>query len=65
MRYAYYNPIRAGIVRRAADYRWCWIKTFEAGSVPGCPFAVSWTDGGGGSAPPSDFREKIIHLPIA
>ena len=34
MRYAYYNPIRAGIVRRAADYRWCWIKTFEAGSVP-------------------------------
>ena len=34
MRYAYYNPIRAGIVHRAADYRWCWIKTFEAGSVP-------------------------------
>ena len=34
MRYAYYNPIRAGIVRRAADYRWCWIKTLEAGSVP-------------------------------
>ncbi len=33
MRYAYYNPIRAGIVHRAADYRWCWIKTFEAGSV--------------------------------
>ena len=34
MRYAYYNPIRAGIVTHAADYRWCWIKTFETGSVP-------------------------------
>ena len=32
MRYAYYNPIRAGIVTRAADYRWCWIKTTAAGS---------------------------------
>ena len=34
MRYAYYNPIRAGIVKRAADYRWCWIKTFDEGTVP-------------------------------
>ena len=32
MRYAYYNPIRAGIVTRAADYRWCWIKTTAAES---------------------------------
>ena len=34
MRYAYYNPIRAGIVKRAADYRWCWIKSFDEGAVP-------------------------------
>lgn len=39
MRYAFYNPVRAGIVARASDYRWCWIRTesaeaVEAGSVP-------------------------------
>lgn len=40
LRYAYYNPVRAGIVARAADYRWCWRRTaseedaYFAGSVP-------------------------------
>ena len=37
MRYVYQNPVRAGIVRRAADYAWSWIATSDgtfAGSVP-------------------------------
>ncbi len=37
MRYVYFNPIRAGIVTRAADYAWSWIAAFDApfeGSVP-------------------------------
>ena len=37
MRYVYFNPVRAGIVSRAADYAWSWIATLDApfaGSVP-------------------------------
>ena len=37
MRYVYLNPVRAGIVTRAADYAWCWMAAPEApfsGSVP-------------------------------
>ena len=37
MRYVYLNPVRAGIVSRAADYAWSWIATLDApfaGSVP-------------------------------
>jgi REP element-mobilizing transposase RayT len=37
-RYVYFNPVRAGIVKHAADYPWCWIAPAEetfAGSVPG------------------------------
>jgi len=37
MRYVYFNPVRAGIVSRAADYAWCWMAAPEApfsGSVP-------------------------------
>ena len=36
-RYVYLNPVRAGLVRRAADYAWCWIAQSGerfAGSVP-------------------------------
>ena len=37
MRYVYFNPVRAGMVSRAADYAWCWISAVDAptaGSVP-------------------------------
>ena len=37
MRYVYFNPVRAGIVSRAADYAWCWMAAPEApfaGPVP-------------------------------
>ena len=37
MRYVYLNPVRAGMVSRAADYAWSWIAAFDApfaGSVP-------------------------------
>ena len=37
-RYVYLNPVRAGIVRHAADYAWSWIAPSDApfaGSVPG------------------------------
>ena len=37
MRYVYLNPVRAGIVTRAADYVWSWIAAIDApfaGSVP-------------------------------
>ena len=37
MRYVYLNPVRAGIVARAADYAWSWIATTGepfVGSVP-------------------------------
>ena len=37
MRYVYLNPVRAGIVTRAADYSWGWIAVLDtpfAGSVP-------------------------------
>ena len=40
MRYVYFNPIRAGIVSRAADYAWCWMAEPEA------PFAGPGSDGG-------------------
>jgi len=30
MRYVYFNPIRAGIVTRAADYPWSWIAVIDA-----------------------------------
>ena len=33
-RYVYFNALRAGIVKRAADYRWCWCEDFNTGSVP-------------------------------
>ena len=36
-RYVYLNPVRAGLVKRAADYAWCWIAPSDerfAGSVP-------------------------------
>ena len=35
MKYVYFNPVRAGIVTRAADYAWSWMATAEA------PFAWS------------------------
>ena len=37
MRYIYLNPVRAGMVSRAADYAWCWMSAPEPpfeGSVP-------------------------------
>ena len=37
MRYVYLNPVRAGMVRHAADYAWCWMAEPDAafaGSVP-------------------------------
>ena len=37
MRYVYLNPVRAGIVTRAADYAWGWVAVLDtpfAGSVP-------------------------------
>lgn len=37
MRYVYLNPVRAGLVARAADYPWSWIAAIDApfaGSVP-------------------------------
>ena len=37
MRYVYLNPVRAGMVTRAADYAWSWIAMSDApfaGSVP-------------------------------
>ena len=37
-RYVYLNPVRAGLVKHAADYPWCWIAPSDgpsAGSVPG------------------------------
>ena len=37
MRYVYLNPVRAGMVSRAADYAWSWIAAIDepfAGSVP-------------------------------
>ena len=37
MRYVYLNPVRAGIVSRAADYAWSWIAALDgpfAGPVP-------------------------------
>ena len=37
MRYVYLNPVRAGMVKHAADYAWSWIATSDgtsAGSVP-------------------------------
>ena len=40
MRYVYLNPVRAGIVTRAADYAWSWIAAIDApfaGSVPKLP----------------------------
>ena len=33
-RYVLFNAVRAGIVKRAADYRWSWCEDSEAGSVP-------------------------------
>ena len=39
MRYVYLNPVRAGIVARAADYAWSWIAAIDA------PFAGSVPDG--------------------
>ncbi len=36
-RYVYLNPVRAGLVKHAADYAWCWIAQPDepfAGSVP-------------------------------
>ena len=36
-RYVYLNPVRAGVVKRATDYAWCWISLSDkpsAGSVP-------------------------------
>ena len=37
-RYVYMNPVRAGLVKHAADYPWCWIAPSDkpsAGPVPG------------------------------
>ena len=37
MRYVYFNPIRAGLVTRAADYPWSWIAALDVpfkGPVP-------------------------------
>ena len=37
-RYVYFNPVRAGLVKHAADYPWCWIAPSDvpsAGSIPG------------------------------
>ena len=37
MRYVYLNPVRAGMVKHAADYAWSWIATSDgasAGAVP-------------------------------
>jgi hypothetical protein len=39
MRYVYLNPVRAGMVKHAADYAWSWIATLDA------PFAGSVPDG--------------------
>ncbi len=36
-RYVYLNPVRAGIVRHAADYAWCWIAPSDLPSVGSVP----------------------------
>ena len=43
-RYVYLNPVRAGLVKHAADYPWCWIAPSDgpsAGSVPGWALVLS------------------------
>ena len=37
MRYVYFNPVRAGIVARAADYAWSWIAAIDAPSAGPVP----------------------------
>ena len=37
MRYVYFNPVRAGIVARAADYPWSWIAAPDAPSAGPVP----------------------------
>ena len=48
-RYVYLNPVRAGLVKHAADYPWCWIAPSDepsAGSVPDGPVIREWRHGG-------------------
>ena len=53
-RYVIYNPIRAGLVSRAADYRWSWCESpEEAGSVPG---------GGAGSVPERWVMKRVPQM---
>ena len=37
MRYVYLNPVRAGMVKHAADYTWSWIATSDGTSVGSVP----------------------------
>ena len=37
MRYVYLNPVRAGMVKHAADYAWSWIATSDGTSVGSVP----------------------------
>ena len=48
MRYVYLNPVRAGIVTRAADYAWSWIAPLDA------PFA--------GSVPEAGLRRRVAQI---
>lgn len=56
-KYVIYNPIRAGIVKRATDYRWSWSEDFETGSVPGGTGA-----GGAGSVPEEWALRKVPQI---
>lgn len=70
MRYVYLNPVRAGMVRHAADYAWCWMAAPDAafaGSVPkvcggGCPQSPPSRTSGKDSA---SLRRKVYGVPFA
>ena len=40
MRYVYLNPVRAGLVARAADYPWSWIAAFDAPFAGSCLIGI-------------------------
>ena len=41
-KYVFYNPVRAGLVRRAADYRWGWCADDAEGDVPAGAVPDGW-----------------------
>ena len=64
-RYVVYNPVRAGLVTQAKDYRWCWCAdggALSAGTGPGGACGGGGADGPAGPVPAGWWLRRVAQV---